>query len=86
MMTVGHPKNGPEGGRKKKGHSFALNMYDFYMILSPGRGGYMSGGLGQWVTLKLGVRGLARGPTLKMDLQTTSRTKKHIVGLKLWEL
>ena len=33
-------------------------MYDFYMNLSlRGRGGYGSGGLGQRVTVKMGLRG-----------------------------
>ena len=56
--AVGHPKNGHKGAGKKNGHSFPLNIDAFYMDFSHrGRGGYGSGGLGQWVTFKMGLRG-----------------------------
>ena len=55
---MGHPKNWHKGAGKKNGHSFPLNIEAFYIDFSHrGRGGYGSGGLGQWVTFKMGLRG-----------------------------
>ena len=68
-----HLTNGVKRSRNKTVHRFAHESDMFAVEIPMIRSSGEVQGIGG---------GIARGPTLKMDLQTTSRTKRHIVGLK----